>query len=145
MAGSEQTIQEWANRLRYFRFFRGVGGHTNDGETLRCAFVIETVAELRTLFQFLGIELVEYSERPVGTDLIPGTRWIAQPNWTSIADQRVMILADYDRTDLFIGMNYEITEEDVVSAEAIEQVLESVPFQRIDPPHKSDLYVMPMG
>lgn len=146
MADSEETIQGWANRLRFFRFFRGVGGHANDGETLRCAFSIETVADLRQLLTILDVEIVEHSSlesTEVGSSLIPGTRWIEQPNLTNIAGQRVLILAEYGRLDLFLGLDYEITEEDVESALVIEQVLDLVPFSRIDPPHESYLYVMP--
>lgn len=31
---SKETLQNWASKLKYFRFVRAYGGHANDGDTL---------------------------------------------------------------------------------------------------------------
>ena len=158
MAESELVIQSWANRLRYFRYFRGYGGHVHDAETLHAAFAVSTVAQMRQAFDMMGIAIIEYSKEPKRMipgrsysaeeaneypSIIPGTRWIEQPRNTTISGQSVRIYADYDRIDLYLGKDYEIVENDVISAEIIEKVLDLLRLPAIDPPFESYLFVMP--
>ena len=52
-------LKEWTSRMRFFRFHRAIGGHANDGDTLRCALRVESEADLAELTGKLGIALQE--------------------------------------------------------------------------------------
>lgn len=56
---SLEELKEWTARMRFFRFYRAIGGHANDGDTLRCALRVETEPELIALTSSLGISLRE--------------------------------------------------------------------------------------
>lgn len=130
----------------------------NDAETLHACFAISTVNQLKQAFDTMGINIIEYTEEPRRMipgrsysakeaeeypSIIPGTRWIEQPRQTIISGQSVRVYADYDRIDLYIGKDYEIAEDDVVSAEVVEKVLNLLCLTAIDPPFESYLFVMP--
>ncbi len=51
-------LGEWADRLRYFRFCRAVGGHANDGDALRVALRADTESAVLTLLAAIDVEPV---------------------------------------------------------------------------------------
>jgi hypothetical protein len=154
----EKTLRSWAKRLHLFRFFRAHGGHANDADSLDVAFLYANLEQLEAFFSFVGIELVRFSEKPpqpelgvsyTGTEyekfpaLITGTHWIQQPGHREVAGKKVFIWCEAGKITLSVGLNYEVTEEDVQSAEAIEKVISSCPLERIDPPRDTRNYICP--
>ena len=156
MAESVKTVEGWAKRLRYFRFSYGFGGHANDGESLESAFAYETIAQLKETFRILGIQFREFSSEPLTRkigqiysseesakipSIIPGTKWIQQPSWTTVAGQKVFVSCGESQINIDVGETYEITEEDVVSAEIVEKMFDLLPLHKIDPPSQGKRFV----
>ena len=53
----EKKLRKWSRRLKFFRFFRALGGHANDGDSLDVAFAYVEPAQLDTFLAGLGIKL----------------------------------------------------------------------------------------
>ncbi|MBV1777239.1 hypothetical protein KSF73_16075 [Burkholderiaceae bacterium DAT-1] len=154
----EEILRSWAKRLRMFRFFRAHGGHANDADSLDVAFRYSSPEELEAFFSFLGMGMVRFAEKPqqpeqgvsyLGSEyekfpsLIDGTSWIQQPGHRELAGEKVFIWCETGKITLSVGLNYEVTEEDVQSAEAIEKIIASCPLERIDPPRDTKNYICP--
>ncbi len=155
---TEDTLRSWAKRLSLFRFFRAYGGHANDGDSLDVAFCYRDFEQLRGLLAMLGVLLVEYEEIPPQPErgvsyrgnefanfpsLIPNTRWVQQPVHSIVAGQRVFIWCGKDDVKISISDDNRVSEENVVSAEAVERVLEASNLERIDPPVNTRNYICP--
>jgi hypothetical protein len=157
-AHPEATLGSWARRLRLFRFFRAYGGHANDGDSLDVAYRYGSLQELESFLSELGIPLVKYTEHPPRPErevsysseelatfpsLIAGTEWVRQPGPSVISGQKVFIWCEGGLVKISVGKTYQVTEEDVVSAEAVERLLLGSRLERVDPPLDTDHYVCP--
>lgn len=145
----EGTLRAWAKRLDMFRFFRAFGGHSNDGDELVLVLGYRSSDELLAFFEFVGIDLVRYEVRPARPEpgkshptgefgrfpsLIPGTRWIAQPEHQEIGGQKVFVWCSRDQVTITVGSEYEVGEADVAAAEIVERSLAGAPLDRVEPP-----------
>ena len=148
-AHPEATLRAWARRLRLFRFFRAFGGHAGDGDALLAAFRYATVDELLGFFAFAGLPPAIHATKPAqpvpGTaypheefaafaSLIPGTQWIEQPGHCRIAGRPAFVWCDRDRIRISLHTGWDVTEANVVDAEALEVLLAAAPLPRIEPP-----------
>ena len=155
---SEAQLRDWAVRLRRFRFCRAYGGHADDGDSLDVVFPYSTVEELRQFFSTLDIELVEDADQPAQPEpgkayrgdvfqqfvsLVPGTQWIRQPGHCKIAGQDVFVWCDGKEIRISIGAHYIVTEEHVLSAQAVEKALAASTLQPHDPPKDSQHCICP--
>jgi len=151
-AHSPEELKEWTARMRFFRFYRAVGGHANDGDTLRCALRVETEADLIALTSNLGVSLRELptnEPQPILGKQYPlaeirkfRRRIESFPRFEQIGRitlASVECLANVcdSRLELQIfgapANPYEIAEADVANAIRIEQVL--LPFSdKVIPP-----------
>ncbi|ELX13607.1 hypothetical protein Jab_1c22430 [Janthinobacterium sp. HH01] len=155
---SEATLRDWARRLQMFRFFRAFGGHAGDADALDVAFAWRTIEQLESCLGDLGIALVKYDQRPPqpelvvsyrGTDiarfpsLIRGTEWIQQPGHCEIAGIKVYIWCGNGMLKISMATGYDVADQDVAAAEAVEQALAGVTLERIDPPLDTRNYICP--
>jgi hypothetical protein len=154
----EDTLRSWARRLRFFRFFRAYGGHANDGDSLDVVYRYDSLQTLESFLGELGVPLVKYTEHPPRPErgvsysgeelatfasLIAGTKWVRQPGSSVISGQKVFIWCEDDLVKISVGEAYQVTEEDVVSAEVIERLLLRSCLERVDPPFDTEHYVCP--
>ncbi|MBX7135251.1 MAG: hypothetical protein K1X67_21490 [Fimbriimonadaceae bacterium] len=155
---SEETLRSWARRLQFFRFIRAHGGHANDGDSLEVAFRYHTLRELERMLAMLDVLLERYKACPPQPEpgvsypmedferfpsLIPGTNWVRQPGHTVVGGHSVFIWCERDRVTMSLFEGYEVTEANVVAAEAIEKMLANVTLERIDPPRDSRNTICP--
>lgn len=143
----ESILRDWAKRLSLFRFFRAYGGHANDADALELVFRYQSLEELLQFFAWLEVPLVHLDE-PVSTDskhvsIIPNTTWIVQPGRCVLNGHEVFVWCSANQIKMSLGENYVVTEADVVTAEALEQLLKHSPLERIDPPLDSRNYICP--
>jgi hypothetical protein len=146
---AESTLRDWGRRLHLFRFVRASGGHANDGDQLLVSYRWASASELSDFFVRLDLPLVRHDRMPPQAttgitysfneittfpSLIPGTQWIEQPKFRKIAGQPVFIWCSEDRINLSIAGGYEVSEEDVQSAQCVEVALRDVCLPRVDPP-----------
>ncbi|MNR07326.1 hypothetical protein D3C85_1234420 [compost metagenome] len=154
----EKTLRLWSQRLSLFRFFRAYGGHANDDDSLDVAYRYESFQELEKFLNFLGVNLIKYSEQSLQPQhgvsykgdeftnfpsLIAGTRWVQQPGHSIIAGQKVFIWCERGLIKISIGESYQVTEADVASAEMVEKLLFDSNLERIDPPFDTKHYICP--
>lgn len=62
------TIVRWNRALRYFRFYRALGGHANDSDTIAAQIAFNDLDELRALFERFDLPLQKMppdARRPV--------------------------------------------------------------------------------
>ncbi len=147
---SEATLQEWARRLRFFRFFRAYGGHANDGDSLDVVYEYRSVEDLYRFFAHLGIPITSVADRPRPPEsgvacppsLIPGTS-LKQPGHCFVTGQKVFVWCETSKIKISLGADYRVTEAHVQAAEAIEVVLSDAPLLRIDPPVDNEHCICP--
>lgn len=142
-ANGENNIRNWARRLHLFRYVRGFGGMSNDGDDLRAVYPYRDNHELLEFFKFVGIKAVQYQEEPPqkspgrtvqGKVLIRGADWIEQPGVCQIAGQKVFVWCLNGKIQVNVSDGYEVTEGAVVRAEIIEKLLKDAPLPRLEPP-----------
>jgi hypothetical protein len=156
---SAVELRGWARRLRLFRFFRAIGGHANDGDSLDCALRYRSVAELEAFFSCAGLPLVRYDSEssqaePAVThsgevyssfpSLIPGTKWIRQAGHCEIAGNKAFVWCD--GTIIFISATpgkYDVTDADVENARRIEAIVRNAALEVQDPPRDTRHYFCP--
>jgi hypothetical protein len=146
---SEVTLRAWARRLHLFRFCRAYGGQANDGDSLQVVYSYQQFEELDKFLGHLGIKLATFDEQPPQSkegvlysvedfaripSLIPGTQWIEQPGYCSVAGQKALIWCEQDSIRISVGEGYRVTEFEVQAAEQIENALVGVSLARVDPP-----------
>lgn len=160
---SISEIQNWYERLKYFRYFRAYGGHANDGDSLDFAVSYRKENELNEIFSCLGLKIEKFDREPqrpkVGKrytskeferfpSLVPGTKWIKQPGRCSINGNEAFVWATDDRVILSAGCgHYEVTDDTVDCAERIEQSVNLIGFKDriVDPPKDTLHYISPMN
>ena len=153
---SPAELKEWTARMRFFRFYRAVGGQANDGDTLQCALSVSTESELIALTSALQINLLELpaDERQLVTgqqytiaelrrfrrrmesfprfEQLGRIRLAAVECFASVWDSRMEL-----RLSGAAGDPYEVSEEDVPNAIQIERLL--IPFaDKVIPPAPDD-------
>ncbi len=159
---SESFLSSWAKRLRYFRFFRAYGGHSNDIDEIVLALSYAGENDLTMLFDNLGIPYKKYSTKPPqpevgksysGTDfskfpsLIPGTNWVEQPIWHQIDTVTVSIWCTNNSVKITVvgpkEEHWQITEAEFENAERLETIFEKYAQRIIDPPIDSKNCICP--
>jgi hypothetical protein len=155
---SESELRAWAQRLKFFRFFRAQGGHVNDGDSLDVAFAYRTTSQLKAFLRDLGVEVVRFDAKPPQPELgisyaadifaefpslISGTTWLKQPGHCKVMGIHAFIWCAADRVKISIGADYRVSEQNVIDAERLELVLDGVALERIDPPRDSKNYICP--
>jgi hypothetical protein len=150
-------LEEWTNRLRFFRFCRALGGHANDGDELLAALRVDAEAELLAVTTHLGVALrtvpvptpapipgklytiAEFSQFP--TPMGPFPRF-EQPGRVRIAGVECSVSVSPGRIELTLsgaaGDPYEVTGEDVENAIKIEPLIVPLAERVIDPPRVSE-------
>ncbi|KQV45978.1 hypothetical protein ASD07_15930 [Duganella sp. Root336D2] len=146
---SEHELRAWAQRLRFFRFFRAYGGHANDGDSLNAAFAYATTEQLESFLVDLGVELTKFDVPPPQPELgvsypgdvfaqfpflVGGTTGMQQPGRCQIMDVNVFIWCEAGQIRISLGDDYAVTEKNVLDAEKLETLLAHSTLDRIDPP-----------
>ncbi len=154
----EAQLRAWAKRLALFRFFRAYGGHAGDGDALVVVYRYASTDDLEALMASLGIVLQRYAEPPPQAErgvtytgaqmarfppLIPDSTWLRQPGHTRIGGRPAVVWCSRDTVTISVASGYDVTEDDVRNAEAIEAVLAKVTHERIDPPQDNAHYICP--
>ena len=127
-AHSPETLRDWAQRLRLFRFVRAYGGHANDGDSLVVVYGYSRRDELERFFAQLGIRMRERDE---------------PPGWCKIAGQDAFVWCTTDQIKISMASGYAVTAADVERAALVEQALAGAALQRIDPPVTSRHCICP--
>lgn len=155
---SEAELRSWAQRLKFFRFFRAFGGHANDGDSLDAAFAYETTSQLESCLKDLGVEIVKFDSQPPQPELwvsyrgdefsrfpslVSGTTWMQQPGRCKIMDVDAFVWCGADRIKISVSEGYAVTEKNVMDAEKIETALARLALERIDPPRDTKNCICP--
>jgi hypothetical protein len=116
---SRAELRAWAERLRYFRFCRALGGLANDGDYLGVALRCAGERDAQQMLTKLS-----------GSTLNTGHVIIAGVSvFVSVSPEAVLLsLSGAD------GDYYSVTEADVAHAEVLEALLEQVAERIVDPP-----------
>ena len=154
---SFDEIHSWNRRLQCFRYFRALGGHANDEDSLDVAIRYQGVDDLLQVLGQLGISPVIHSRAPARPEygvsytadefskfpsIIGGTQWIQQPGHTHLFGEPVFIWCEKDRIMISPEKStLDIVESNVAAAEAIEPHLAKLRDRIIDPPRQSDHYL----
>jgi hypothetical protein len=147
----------WTARLRFFRFWRALGGLANDGDTLRCALCVETERELFTVTQGLGIPLqvlppdaptvrvgqsytlAEMRRLPSRMERFPQ---YAQLGRVTLAKVECLAQVWLDRLVLQVfgaaGDPFEVSEADVENAAKIEELIVPLSHMVVEAPVDSE-------
>ena len=162
MEMSEEFLQRWAPRLRFFRYVKAPGGHNNDIDELVLVLRYSGEEDLTRILDELGIPYTRFLTKPpqpeAGTSypameyakfpsLIPGTHWIQQPVWQSIDAVSISIWCTTN-TIIFtlVGpreTNWVITETEFENAKKLERVFEKYSERIVDPPIDRQNWVCP--
>jgi hypothetical protein len=159
---SEEFLSSWARRLKYFRFFRALGGHANDADKIVLALGYDGQEDLIWLLNDLGIPYLRFPEKPqqpeprkryAGSEfekfplLIPGTVWIEQPKRKIINAIEVFIWGYQERIEFSVigsaDKRWDIGETEFQHAEALEPVFEKYASRMIDPPYDTKNFICP--
>ncbi|WP_157246494.1 hypothetical protein [Nonomuraea typhae] len=137
----------WARSLTAFHFCRAYGGHNNDGDHLLAA--LRLTGDPAELLEALGLTVTTI---PPGTALpvagrpyppeelarfptpIPGHPHLDQPGWVTLAVHPAFVWVYADRLTISVADGYDVTEESVGAALAIEKLLIPLGDRVIDPP-----------
>ncbi|MDF1590101.1 MAG: hypothetical protein P1P89_01195 [Desulfobacterales bacterium] len=152
-AHSQAELRRWAKRLKLFRYCRAYGGHANDGDSLEVTFSYGSAQDIKNFLDFLGFELVQHATKPPQPEtgvpypgnvfalfprLIKDTEWIEQPGHCRVGGIPVFIWCEKGKIRLSVsGGSYEVTDENVAKAEALEKVLVTAPLRVLDPPRNN--------
>lgn len=144
-AHSWSRLHDWVRRLRHTRFVRAVGGHANDGDYLALALRWEGEEDLRHLMARLGAPL---GASLPGTSTVPGHPHLAQPGHVVVLGLRAFAWVRGDRVEIRLsgadGRAHEVSEADVLDAEALEGALGDLASRVVDPPVDTDRVVTPL-
>ena len=154
---SEETLRRWARRLSIFRFCRAYGGHANDGDELLAVFRYDSIPQLLAALRQLGIDPVVHATQPpqpVPGKAYPGEEfdrfpsliddtWIEQPRHCTVQGTRVFVWCWGGRVEISIHSGFQVTEQDVENAAALEPLLAGLPLERIDPPRDDEHCISP--
>lgn len=154
---SFDELEEWTERMRFFRFVRAIGGHANDGDELSCALRYDSEEDLLSITAKLGMPL--QLPPPDALEAEPGRSYTRdefdrlrspierfpryeQPGHVTIAGVPTFVWVRPDRLTFRVagakGDPYEVTEKDVENAIAIERDLAPFADRVIDPPVDGD-------
>lgn len=155
-------LSAWARSLRYFRFWRAIGGHSgDDGDQLMTAIQLGSERELLEVLGLLAIPIVRL---PPGTpEPQPGVSYtsaqynafppkindfphIQQPSHIRLAGEKAHAWVHGGRLEITISdeiSRYDVTSEAVASARRVEPLLLPLAHKIIDPPRDSRNCVCP--
>lgn len=139
---SLETLIQWSQRLRYFRYCRAYGGHAGDGDSLLVAIRIQSEQELHEVFDYLQLPIVFTALAPSLSDGIDNSiKWsypqVEPPKHVVLAGIKVFIWTYPDRLKLTItNLEHptEVTESSVIAAEQLEPFLTPLASKMINPP-----------
>jgi hypothetical protein len=153
---SRGELEDWTARLRFFRFYRAIGGQANDGDTLRCTLRIDSESDLVDVTSALGISLralpanepqpVLGREYPVEEMRKFRSRIESFPRFEQLGRSRIAFVECFaqvwdSRLELQLsgaaGDPYAVTEEDVANAVKVERLLAPL-AERVLPPPSDD-------
>ena len=159
---SEEFLRHWAPRLRFFRYVKALGGHTNDIDEIVLVLSYAGENNLTQLFDELGIPYQRYLTKPPQPELgksypgkefaefpslIPGTRWIRQPVWQTLDSVTVSVWCETDKVKFTVvgppERDWGITETEFENAEKLESIFEKYSERIIDPPVDSANCICP--
>lgn len=154
---SVDEVRSWNRRLRFFRYFRAFGGHTNDSDSLDVALRYSGQQDLLTALGKLGIHPRRFTKTPpqpkTGVSypseefekfpsIVEGTRWVEQPGHTEIFGAPVFIWCHKERIMISLtNDSWDIDESTVRAAESIEPYITTMSGSIIDPPWSTDHYL----
>ncbi|WP_345054379.1 hypothetical protein [Hymenobacter glaciei] len=131
-------LSTWVQRLRYFRFCKAYGAHSNDGDQLLAALRYVDAADLRRLLAQLGTWAplsAQLIALPSGLLTVAGQQVSA---WHYDLPEPRLMLAIRD-----LNNPYEVTAATIAAAEAVEQQLALQESRIIDPPQDNRYCVCP--
>jgi len=158
----EETMKRWAQSLRFFRFVNGLRGHADEPDSLVVAISYNGIKDLKDVLKTLGMQSVEYAERPAQPEvgkpypreefekfpsLVPGSLWLKQPGNQDIAGVHVFVWCYKSRIKISIinctGDRFSVSERDVSNASKVEPFLASLAERIIDPPEDTNRCICP--
>ena len=153
----QKTPCAMARRLSLFRFFKALGGHANDGDSLDVAYAYGGTAQLDAFLAGLGIELLKYDAPP--PQPLPGVAYAGdvflqfptlidgtlckQPGHCHIKGIAVFIWCHAGVVKISLSDGYVVSEQNVRDAAVIEKMLAGVALERVAPPADSKQYFCP--
>ena len=156
---SKDELKKWAKELSFFRYFRAYGGHANDGDSLDLAIKYRDENELIDIFGLMGINIIKYDSKPeqpiLGKtysfkefdkfpSLIPNTKWIKQPCETFLCGIKVFIFCSEHVIKISVNSkSYDVIQEDIENAKKLEQFINTLRINIIDPPFETKHYLCP--
>ena len=135
---SRVELSAWARRLRYFRFCRAYGAHSNDGDRLLVALRYTDADDLRHLLRQLGLPA---AAEGIDAPKLTGYAWLAGQRvflweYRSPMPQLEISLTDPDNL-------YEVTPRAVAAAEIVETLLKAHEARLVEPPQPDRNCVCP--
>ena len=158
---SREKIREWANSLLYFRFCRAIGGHANDGDHFLVSIAFADEGGLCNTLKSLGLKPKAAAPRPQQpkrggtdsqTDLVRMKRPIREfPHLEQIGHCEIDGTKCYvwvENSHLTISVSgdknpYEVDDDAFQRAVRIDNVLEVLSDQVIDPPQDNRKCICP--
>ena len=135
-----KMMEKWDQRLKFFRYERGYGGHVSDTDRLTLKLSFYGQDDLLMIFDDLEIVYERYESQPPQPEsgkpytsaeisnfpfLVPETQWIRQPAQQVIDTARVDVWCTQDTVEFTIRGSeenkYELAESDLENAEKLEK------------------------
>ncbi|MBK9395413.1 MAG: hypothetical protein IPN40_16745 [Uliginosibacterium sp.] len=152
---SSEELRQITRRLSAFRLYREHPAHGDGSERLVAAIPYESQDDLFAIFATLGLMPKLYSKQPpqplTGETyplkeyqkfkrLIPGTAFVEQPENVRLAGFDVYIWYTESAVNINVeATNWVIGEQEIGSAERIEELLSTSGLQHLDTPVESAL------
>ncbi|MEJ8305723.1 hypothetical protein [Saccharibacillus sacchari] len=148
---SREELKRWANKLRYMRFCRAYGGHSNDGDRLLAAISVPSRERLEAVCEVLGIALLPMRPRRENEAFsffeIKKYPDLRQPGHAEIARVPVYVWVHRDRLTISVSDpddRYSVKESTVSAvAERVEPLLRELADLLIDPPQNDRNCICP--
>ena len=70
------TIQKWLSELKYFVFYRAVGGHANDEDTFETVIQFNDEKELKIISDLIDLELTKLADQQTIHHKILDYNWV---------------------------------------------------------------------
>ena len=158
----QTKIGLWARRLKYFRFCRAYGGHSNDGDRLKVALKIDSQGDVIETCSRLGLPLrrippdalkpvpgvfysMEEYARKFNSSVL-GYPTIAQLGWTTLLGFKVNVWISSDRLEVSVMSEddiYSVSAAAVDVASKIEGLLRPLEERLIEPPQDNRNCICP--
>ena len=158
---SQNEIEVWAKKLKYFRYFRALGGHANDCDSFDLAINFINQEELQLILQKLNIKYLIHKLMPPQPlpgisysgdefnkfiNIIPESNYIEQPGKVLINNCQVIVWCTKSHLKISVGHedeSWDVIEDDVSKCIIIEDLISTCDFNLQDPPYDSKNYICP--